>query len=254
MEVPYDEDVASHIDPVLRQTMRKRLRAKLKQVKEQLRTRWHAPIPEVGQWLRPVLLGALPLPWCPTQQPQAQCVPISGVPAMVPRASATKSTAPTASGSLESVGPAMAPIAPHLSPPILSNVCASVPEVAAQCGSSARWDLCGGAPERAVPTATRRSPRELGQAIVKTHRRKRVPRAGTRLACWREPRASTRTYRRSCPAARPDRSGRRRRHHLGRHPRTSCRWSRRSFRATGPGRRDRRRRRNPDRPRGRSRS
>ena len=42
---------------VLRQTMRNRLRAKLKQVKEQLRTRWHAPIPEVGQWLRSVLLG-----------------------------------------------------------------------------------------------------------------------------------------------------------------------------------------------------
>ena len=28
------------------------------------------------------------------------------------------------------------------------------PERGAQCGSSARWDLCGGPPERAVPTAT----------------------------------------------------------------------------------------------------
>jgi hypothetical protein len=42
---------------VLRQTMRNRLRAKLNQIKEQLRTRWHVPIPEVGQWLRSVLLG-----------------------------------------------------------------------------------------------------------------------------------------------------------------------------------------------------
>src|SRR5258707_1143555 len=28
------------------------------------------------------------------------------------------------------------------------------PKVGAQCGSSARWDLCGGPPARAVPTAT----------------------------------------------------------------------------------------------------
>ena len=30
---------------------------------------------------------------------------------------------------------------------------ASIPEVGAQCVSSARWDLCGGPPARAVPTA-----------------------------------------------------------------------------------------------------
>ena len=42
---------------VLRQTMRKRMRAKLKQLKEELRVRWHVPIPAVGQWLRSVLLG-----------------------------------------------------------------------------------------------------------------------------------------------------------------------------------------------------
>ena len=29
------------------------------------------------------------------------------------------------------------------------------PEAGAQCGNSARWDLCGGPPTRAVPTATR---------------------------------------------------------------------------------------------------
>jgi hypothetical protein len=31
---------------------------------------------------------------------------------------------------------------------------AFVPEAGAQCGNSARWDLCGGRPARAVPTAT----------------------------------------------------------------------------------------------------
>ena len=37
---------------------------------------------------------------------------------------------------------------------IPNGVCASLPEVGAQCGSSACWDLCGGRPVRAVPTAT----------------------------------------------------------------------------------------------------
>jgi len=42
---------------VLRQTMRKRLQAKLNSVKAELRHRWHDPIPEVGQWLRSVVSG-----------------------------------------------------------------------------------------------------------------------------------------------------------------------------------------------------
>jgi group II intron reverse transcriptase/maturase len=42
---------------VLRQTMRKRLQAKLNEVKIELRRRMHAPIPEVGQWLRAVVSG-----------------------------------------------------------------------------------------------------------------------------------------------------------------------------------------------------
>ena len=42
---------------VLRQTMRKRLRAKLKAIKETLRQRLHEPIAEVGKWLKSVLTG-----------------------------------------------------------------------------------------------------------------------------------------------------------------------------------------------------
>jgi group II intron reverse transcriptase/maturase len=42
---------------VLRQTIRQRMRAKLKQVKVALRRRMHAPIPEVGGWLRSVVSG-----------------------------------------------------------------------------------------------------------------------------------------------------------------------------------------------------
>jgi group II intron reverse transcriptase/maturase len=42
---------------VLRQTMRKRLQAKLSEVKVELKRRMHDPIPEVGQWLRSVVSG-----------------------------------------------------------------------------------------------------------------------------------------------------------------------------------------------------
>ncbi|HEV2424581.1 MAG TPA: group II intron reverse transcriptase/maturase [Terriglobia bacterium] len=42
---------------VLRQTMRKRLQAKLNAVRTELRRRLHYPIPDVGQWLRSVVSG-----------------------------------------------------------------------------------------------------------------------------------------------------------------------------------------------------
>jgi group II intron reverse transcriptase/maturase len=42
---------------VLRQTMRTRLQAKLKQVKNELRWHMHDPIPKVGKWLRSVVGG-----------------------------------------------------------------------------------------------------------------------------------------------------------------------------------------------------
>jgi len=42
---------------VWRHTMRKRLRAKLRQIKQELRRRMHLPIPVVGHWLRSVLRG-----------------------------------------------------------------------------------------------------------------------------------------------------------------------------------------------------
>jgi RNA-directed DNA polymerase len=42
---------------VLRQTIRKRLQAKLNEVKAELRRRMHAPIPEQGKWLQAVVRG-----------------------------------------------------------------------------------------------------------------------------------------------------------------------------------------------------
>jgi len=44
---------------VLRLTMRKRMRVKLKEIKAELRKRWHDPVPEVGKWLASVIRGHL---------------------------------------------------------------------------------------------------------------------------------------------------------------------------------------------------
>jgi RNA-directed DNA polymerase len=42
---------------LMRRTMRKRMTAKIREVKEELRRRRHRPIPEQGKWLRAVMLG-----------------------------------------------------------------------------------------------------------------------------------------------------------------------------------------------------
>jgi group II intron reverse transcriptase/maturase len=42
---------------VLRQTARKRVRAKLQEVKRTFRQRWHQPVPELGRWLAQVIRG-----------------------------------------------------------------------------------------------------------------------------------------------------------------------------------------------------
>jgi group II intron reverse transcriptase/maturase len=52
-----------------RQTIRKRLQAKLKEVKLELRQRMHDPVPEVGRWLRSVVAGHIRYYGVPTNKP-----------------------------------------------------------------------------------------------------------------------------------------------------------------------------------------
>src|SRR5438552_736222 len=54
---------------VVRQTIRKRLQAKLSEVKAELRRRRHGPIPEVGAWLRAVIIGHLKYYGVPMNRP-----------------------------------------------------------------------------------------------------------------------------------------------------------------------------------------
>ena len=54
---------------VLRQTIRKRLQAKLNAVKTELQRRMHAPIPEQGKWLQAVVRGHIRYYGVPMNQP-----------------------------------------------------------------------------------------------------------------------------------------------------------------------------------------
>src|SRR5438094_4492804 len=54
---------------VLRQTMRKRLQAKLSEVKAELKRRMHDPVPKVGEWLRSVVGGHIRYYGVPMNRP-----------------------------------------------------------------------------------------------------------------------------------------------------------------------------------------
>src|SRR5215469_8806830 len=57
---------------VLRQTIRKRLQAKLNAVKAELQRRMHEPIPDLGQWLQAVVRGHTRYYGVPMNQPALQ--------------------------------------------------------------------------------------------------------------------------------------------------------------------------------------
>ena len=79
---------------VKRQTIRKRLSAKLQELKEELRRRWHTPVAEVGQWLRSVVQGYFNYHAVPGNMDSLNSFRGSGHLALVPRASATEPARP----------------------------------------------------------------------------------------------------------------------------------------------------------------
>jgi hypothetical protein len=137
---------------VRRITITKRMRAKLGEVKDQLKQRQHQPIPEQGRWRASVVRGyrayyAVPgnrvavaalrtqvtRLWHKTLERRSQRTRISW--ARMNRLS------------IRWLPPA------NVMHPFPTRDFAYGPKAGAQCVSSARWDLCGGPPVRAVPTA-----------------------------------------------------------------------------------------------------
>ncbi len=101
---------------VVRQTIRKRLQAKLSEVKAELRRRLHDPIPQVGdmagsgrRWAHPVLRGA-------HERPGHRLVPVPGGLALAPRAGAAQSHRARLLGADAPARRAVAAPCAHLSP------------------------------------------------------------------------------------------------------------------------------------------
>jgi hypothetical protein len=134
-----------------RKTIAKRMAAKLGEVNALLRQRRHWPIPEQGQWLGSVVRGH---------------TAYYGVPGNIAAVSAFRKQVTRHWGrslrrrsqrhrlTWERMGRLEARWLPaaRITHPWPNVGSTPVPKAGAQCGSSARWDLSGGPPARAVPT------------------------------------------------------------------------------------------------------
>ncbi len=124
---------------VVRQTIRKRLQAKLSEVKAELRRRLHDPIPQVGGWLRSVVGGHIRYYGVPMNSSAMPCFATRwrGSGSALSRGAVTRGMSPGSgcAGSSTAGCPRRA-----FATPIPSGALASSPEVRAQCGNPARWD------------------------------------------------------------------------------------------------------------------
>ena len=128
----------------------------------------HLPIPEQGRWLASVVRGHIAYYAVPGNI-QAVAAFRDEVTRHWFKALRRRSQRTTAQlGADEPDRGPMATASPRDAS--LSRTCALTPEpkAGAQCGSSARWDLCGGPPARAVPTATIGITRDAEHLVVIT--------------------------------------------------------------------------------------
>ena len=137
---------------IRRKTRRDRLRAKLKEIKRELRRRRHQPIPKRGRWLGQVVKGYFAYQCRPDQRTGSRYIPPSHPAPLGEVASATK---PKGSLRMTEGTEACRRLAPQTedpSPMASGPVCRQILEVGAQCGSAARWELSGGRGVTRVPT------------------------------------------------------------------------------------------------------
>jgi group II intron reverse transcriptase/maturase len=139
---------------VRRKTDSKRMRAKLKMVKDQLRRRRYQPIPEQGRWLAAVVRGHQAYYAVPGNNRAVNAFRTQAARhwhhALQRRSQ--KSQLPWTR--MNRIVTRWLPPTRTLHPFPEVRFAAKLPKARAQCGSPARWDLRGGPPARAVPTAT----------------------------------------------------------------------------------------------------
>ena len=141
---------------VWRKTAKKRMVAKLHQLKAVLRRWMHAPTAQVGAWLKKVVLGYYLLPRGSGQLRSAGVVPTPAARTVEKHLVSSQSEGAQV---LEEAEPTVGPLdsVPSRSAPLSDGTFLRYSsEVGAVCVRSARTDLCGGCRVTGIPTAIRR--------------------------------------------------------------------------------------------------
>ena len=139
---------------VKRRTAAKRLRAKLREVRETLLRRRHEPIADLGKWLRSVMQGYFNYFGVPGNLVSLNMFRREAARSWL---HALRRRSQRHRLSWERFGPIVdSLVSPGSGPAPVSErtLLRQAPEVGAVCGNSARTDLRGGTPARAFPTAT----------------------------------------------------------------------------------------------------
>jgi RNA-directed DNA polymerase len=136
-----------------RKTRGDRMRARLREIKETLRKRMHAPIPEQGRWLKAVLAGYFAYHAVPTNF-RALGAFRHHVTKLWLRTLRRRSQKHSLTWErMKRIADAWLPIPQNPSSMAATALCRQPPEVGAVCPNWARTDLCGGCPVTGIPTA-----------------------------------------------------------------------------------------------------
>ena len=136
-----------------RKTRRDRMRAKLQEIKAELRQRMHQTIPDQGHWLRQVVTGHFAYYAVPTNSRALSAFRHYVDQLLASNASAAQPEGRLHVGSDDETGRRLASRAAYPSSLARSALRRQTPEVRAGCSNRARPDLCGGCPVMGIPTA-----------------------------------------------------------------------------------------------------
>ena len=129
------------------------MRAKLKEIKEEMRRRRHQPIPEQGKWLRQVVTGFFAYHAVPTNS-RALSTFRHRVTDLWRRSLRRRSQKDRMTWDrITKLADDFLPQARILHPWPHAALCRQTPKVGAECLNWARSDLCGGRSVMSVPTA-----------------------------------------------------------------------------------------------------